>query len=238
MNRYVKTLALVTLLAVVGLQTGCDQHDAVTDAEAPVTVGKGGASDGLGQRLATDRDFLALRKLLHDADQKARLKYIAGANIKADLAFTKSAAKKKIHTRADKARLAKIRGLSEAELQRLTELRAGIVKRYPEVLTLTEVELHGVLREAGLGEDGIVGKTLGDCSGCVSAHNSCSTWAEITFAMTSMACTLLLESVFAAGACYLAALNKYMWTISGCRLKLHSCLNANGCTGTAINDTV
>jgi len=238
MKRYAKTLAVAILLAAVGLQTGCDQNDVVTDAESAVAVGKGAASQGLGQRLAADPDFRALRKLLHEADVKARLKYAAGANLKADLAFAESAARKKVHSRAERARIAQIRSFSEKDLDQVHELRKRILEGYPEILTLTEEELHAVLLETGVSGDGTAGKTLGNCNECTYAYNSCSISTEMQFAMTSIACTLLLESVFAAAACYLAALNRYMWSISTCRQRLQYCLSANGCNAKSLNDTL
>ena len=238
MKRYAKALAVAILLAAVGLQTGCDQNDVVTDAESAVAVGKGAASQDLGQQLAADPDFRALRKLLHDADVKARLKYAAGANLKADLAFAESAAKKKVHSRAERARIAQIRGFSEKDLERVYELRKGILERFPEITELTHEELYAVLESAGAAGGPVAGKTLDKCSDCNYAYNSCSISAEIRLSLQSMGCTLLLQSPFAAGACYLAAFSSYMWTISSCRQRLQYCLSANGCNGLALNDTL
>ena len=238
MKSYARTVAFVILVAAVGLQTGCDQNDAVTDAESAVAAGKGAASQGLGQRLAADHDFRTLRKLLHDADIKARLKYAAGANLKADLAFAERAARKKAHTRAEKERIARIRGFSEKDLDRVHDLRKGILERFPEITELTHEELYAVLESAGVADEAVAGKTLDKCSDCQYAYNSCSTSAEIRLALQSMGCTLLLQSVFAAGSCYLAAFSAYMWTTSSCRQRLQYCMSANGCNGQALNDTL
>lgn len=238
MNRYVKLLAMAVLLAEVVFQAGCDQNGAITeDPESPAVLGKGTGTEDLGARLAKDPDFHTLRRVLHDADMRARLKYFAGADLKRDQAFAKLAAKKHALSASDKSRLARIRGLEGDEIQQIHDLREAILSRFPEIKTLSEEQLQDVLLATGLGKNTVVGKTQVSCYDCNYAYNTCISSAEFRHAIETMSCALFIETVFGGTACYLASLTKYMWSIHTCSQTLSYCLSSNDCLNKTAHDT-
>lgn len=237
MNTYGKSLVLAILVAAIGLQTGCDQHEAATLSESHAVLGKGSTLDGLGARLAADSDFRALRKLLHDGDQRARLRYVVGANLKRDMAFAKAAQRKGALSASDKSRLAEIRGLSLADAERIAELRSSVLARFPELESLSKQQLHDVLLGAGVGGRQVAGKTMDKCDDCNYAYNACLTNAQVIHSIELVACALLVETVFGATVCYLTSVTKYMWTVSSCRRIHQYCRSNNGCVRPAMGDT-
>lgn len=238
MNRYVKLLAMAVLLAEVVFQAGCDQNETITeDRESAAVLGKGTGTQDLGAQLAKDPDFHTLRRVLHDADMRARLKYFAGANLKRDLAFARLTAKKHALSASDKSRLARIRGLGGDEIQQIHDLREAILSRFPEIKTLSEQQLQDVLLATSLGKNTVVGKTLLSCGDCNYAYNTCISSAEFRHAVEVMTCALFIETLFGGTACYLASLSKYMWSISTCSQTRSYCLSSNDCLNTAVHDT-
>lgn len=240
MKKYVRVLALAALVAGFSLLSGgCDQNEVITeDTPSQDVVGKGSATADLGQRLAADPDFQTLKKLLFDADLRARRKYVAGANLKHDLAFAKLAEKKQVLSASDKSRLARIRGLSEAEFRQVDRLRTAILGRFPEIAKLPKEELLTVLSGAGVGKGNAVGKMFDKCSDCYYAYNTCISNAEFRHAVETMSCILLVESLFGGTACYLASLTRYFWSISMCNSTKDYCLSSYDCLATSVKDTL
>lgn len=233
MNKHARILAVLVFAIAIGVQTGCDQTEVTTDPEPSEIVSKGADIATLGKRLAKDSDFQALQKLLDKADKKARMKYYAGANLAADLAFAKIVEKKTSLTKSEKSKLTKIRALSEKEFKALYDLRQGILSRFPEIQTLTKEELADALSYAGVGHGPSVGKTFDQCDNCNYAYNSCISGAEFRHAIEVISCSLLIQTVFGGSVCYLASLSKYLWTVSSCRQTKEYCRSNNGCDGAA-----
>lgn len=239
MNKYVKLLALAVLLLEICFQIGCDQSEPVTESTGSQAVlGKGSGVEGLGERLAADPAFKALRRLLHDADARARLKYVAGASLKHDLAFARQAEKKRSLSAADRAKLMQIRGFSESDFEQVDELRKTILSRFPEIRQLSEEELQEVFVGAGVGKTNAVGKVLDKCSDCYYAYNTCINSAELRHAIETFSCVLLVETLFGGTACYLVSLSKYLWSVSMCSSTKSYCLTANDCLSPVVRDTL
>jgi hypothetical protein len=237
MNTTTKLLVLALFLTAVGLQTGCDQNDAFTPSESPAFLGKGMNSNGLGARLAADPDFQELRKILHDGDQRARIRHFSHANLKRDEAFAKLAERKGALSASDKSRLAEMRGLTVESVQKVATLREAIIERFPEIESLSEAELREVLAAAGVGSANVVGKTTDQCDDCNYAYNSCITNAQVRHTIELLSCALLIETAIGATVCYLASATKYMWTVSSCTRSHQYCQANNGCLNSAGTDT-